>query len=132
MILATNLSKNIDDAFTRRIHGVIEFPFPDAEARAKIWRGLFPPDLERPPDAAIERLAERFALAGGHVRNIVLDAAYRAVNDAAGGTPKITLANLAQALARQHEKLGLPVTRSAFGVEFYAQLGRAGEIGESS
>ncbi len=30
-ILATNLCKNMDDAFTRRLHTTIEFPMPDAE-----------------------------------------------------------------------------------------------------
>src|SRR5919106_1591216 len=29
VILATNLSRNIDDAFARRMHFVVEFPMPD-------------------------------------------------------------------------------------------------------
>jgi SpoVK/Ycf46/Vps4 family AAA+-type ATPase len=32
-ILATNLKQNMDDAFTRRIKFVVEFPFPDEESR---------------------------------------------------------------------------------------------------
>ena len=44
VILATNLRQNLDEAFTRRIRFVVEFPFPEADSRARIWRALFPPD----------------------------------------------------------------------------------------
>jgi hypothetical protein len=37
VILATNLRQQIDEAFLRRIHVVVEFPFPDAEQRAELW-----------------------------------------------------------------------------------------------
>ena len=33
-ILATNLRKNMDDAFVRRMHFTVEFPFPDARPTA--------------------------------------------------------------------------------------------------
>src|SRR5205823_1735903 len=44
VILATNFRKNMDDAFTRRIQFIIEFPFPDAQYRQQIWKTLIPPD----------------------------------------------------------------------------------------
>ena len=45
VILASNLSKNIDDAFSRRMHYVIEFPLPDERHRELLWRGMFPPEV---------------------------------------------------------------------------------------
>src|SRR4029077_18919336 len=43
VILASNMSKNIDSAFLRRMHFCVEFPFPDESLRAHIWHGIFPP-----------------------------------------------------------------------------------------
>ena len=39
VILATNLAQNIDDAFSRRMQFVVEFPVPDAASREALWRG---------------------------------------------------------------------------------------------
>ncbi|MFO1302108.1 MAG: ATP-binding protein [Burkholderiales bacterium] len=40
VLLATNLKANIDAAFLRRVRYCLEFPRPDAAARAEIWRRL--------------------------------------------------------------------------------------------
>ena len=37
-LLTTNLRANIDEAFTRRLDLVVDFPFPDAEQRLALWR----------------------------------------------------------------------------------------------
>src|SRR6185295_3153075 len=43
-VLATNLRANLDDAFTRRLDLVIDFPLPDESARLALWqRCLAPP-----------------------------------------------------------------------------------------
>jgi SpoVK/Ycf46/Vps4 family AAA+-type ATPase len=42
VILASNFKTNIDEAFLRRMHFVMEFPFPEEELREKIWRNIFP------------------------------------------------------------------------------------------
>ena len=41
-ILTTNMKSALDPAFLRRIRFVVQFPFPDAEQRAEIWRRIFP------------------------------------------------------------------------------------------
>ena len=41
-ILATNRRSALDPAFLRRLRFIVEFPYPDAEARAAIWRRAFP------------------------------------------------------------------------------------------
>ena len=37
-ILATNMRRSLDDAFTRRLRFVVEFPFPETRERSLIWR----------------------------------------------------------------------------------------------
>ncbi len=102
-ILATNLRANMDEAFTRRLQFVVEFPFPDERLRRDLWRVLFPP--ETPRDEAIDFGAlARLRLAGGNVKNVVLSAAFLA---AAEGKP-VGMAHLVHAAHREFEKLGLP------------------------
>jgi SpoVK/Ycf46/Vps4 family AAA+-type ATPase len=119
VVLATNLRQNIDAAFLRRIHVVVEFPFPDADARRLIWQRMFDARrLGRPSDEELATLAERFPLPGGSIRNIVIDATVRAM--AAGGEcPVITLRHLAAGLAREYQKLGKPLTAVEFGAQLY-------------
>src|ERR1700716_1400917 len=45
-VLASNLRQNIDEAFLRRIHVIVEFPSPDADARMRIWKGMFPQGIQ--------------------------------------------------------------------------------------
>ncbi len=120
VILASNLRQNIDEAFMRRIHVIVEFPFPDAEARFRIWRGMFPMALNRPPDNDLRALAERFQLSGGSLKNIVIDAAFRALADAEAELPAISLRHLVVATAREYQKLGKPITKGEFSEAFYA------------
>ncbi len=76
VIIATNLRQNIDEAFLRRIHVVVEFPFPDADARLRIWQRMLPSsdEVEAPNGEELRDLAERFRLPGGSIRNVVVDA----------------------------------------------------------
>ncbi|XYI01015.1 ATP-binding protein [Sorangium sp. So ce1128] len=101
VLLATNLKGNMDEAFARRLHHVIEIPEPDAAARERIWRLSIPP--RAPVDAGVDlgALARRFELPGGAIRNAALSAAHRA---AAEGAP-IRRAHLAAALLAEYTKL---------------------------
>ncbi len=78
VILTTNLDKNMDDAFSRRIMFKIDFPKPNAEGRALIWKTHFPKDCPLADDVDYEELGDSFELSGGHIKNAVLRAAYRA------------------------------------------------------
>ena len=101
-ILATNLARNVDRAFSRRMHFVIEFPAPDAALRERLWRQALPAAAPLADDLDIGFLARRFAFAGGDIRVAVLDAAFAA---AAENGP-IDMARLLQAVARQLQKQG--------------------------
>ena len=75
-ILTTNLKAALDVAFQRRLRFVVQFPFPDQALREAIWRCAFP---ARTPLAAIDngKLA-RLSVTGGSIRNIAINAAFRA------------------------------------------------------
>ena len=77
-ILATNLIGNIDEAFMRRITYVVRFPFPDAAMREEIYRRTIPAAAPLADDIDWAFLAEKFELSGGHIKNIVLSAAFLA------------------------------------------------------
>lgn len=80
-ILATNRSADMDDAFARRFHIRVSFARPSAGERARIWRGMFPPEAELKATVTLEPFAEAFDFTGGEIRNAVLCAAYLAAAD---------------------------------------------------
>ncbi len=79
--LTTNLYGNLDEALQRRIQFRVTFPFPEAAERAQIWEVLTPPEAPLDPDVDFEDLGRRYELAGGHIKNALLRAAYRARDD---------------------------------------------------
>lgn len=81
-ILATNLIQNMDAAFMRRITYVIHFPFPDAAMREEIFRRTIPAAAPLSEDINWGFLASKFELSGGHIKNIVLSAAFMAAEEA--------------------------------------------------
>jgi ATPase family associated with various cellular activities (AAA) len=101
-VLATNFSQNIDEAFLRRMHFIIEFPFPDHEYRRRIWQVVFPQEAPLSADVDFDALAREIKLAGGNIRNIALAAAFYA----AGDGQVIEMRHLWQAARREHQKLG--------------------------
>ncbi|MEU1668408.1 AAA family ATPase [Streptomyces sparsogenes] len=102
VILATNLRENMDDAFTRRIRFIVEFPFPEAESRRRIWQALFPPQAPLSPDVDFAVFAKELPVAGGSIRNIALNAAFLAAAD--GGA--IGRGHILRGARREFEKIG--------------------------
>src|SRR6266511_1069374 len=121
-ILATNLRENLDDAFLRRLHFIIEFPMPDAAHRERMWRQFLP--TEAPVDGSIDYsfLARQFRLAGGNIKNIVLSAAFLA---AASGD-RIGMPHLIRATWREHQKMGRVLSEVDIG-DYATVLHRGGE-----
>ncbi len=111
VLLATNLRNNIDNAFIRRLHAAIDFPFPEEPDRVRIWQKVFPADAPLAEDMDLAFLARQFKLAGGNIRNIALLAAYLAAED---GTP-IGMRHVIWAIKREYQKLGKLVTLGEFG-----------------
>ena len=102
VILASNLGKNIDNAFARRLHYIIDFPQPDEHHRERLWRTMFPPEAPLGDDVDFCFLAKQFNLAGGDIKNVALDAAFLAAQDGR----IVTMKQLINAMARQMMKQG--------------------------
>jgi SpoVK/Ycf46/Vps4 family AAA+-type ATPase len=111
-ILATNLRRNMDEAFSRRLAFAVQFPFPDPPERERLWRGAFPPDTPLASDVDFEFMANQFKLTGGGIKNVVLAAAFLAASD--GG--RVGMAHLVRATRRELQKLGRTHANSEFGV----------------
>ncbi|HEX8692913.1 MAG TPA: ATP-binding protein [Longimicrobium sp.] len=102
VVLASNLRENMDDAFLRRIRFLVDFPFPDAPSRRRIWEAHFPPDAPVGGEVDYGLLGERIQVAGGNIKNIALHAAFLAAAD--GGV--IVPAHILRATRREFEKIG--------------------------
>jgi SpoVK/Ycf46/Vps4 family AAA+-type ATPase len=110
VILATNLRKNMDDAFVRRIQFSVELPFPSEQDRRRIWEKVWPENTPRSQDLDLSFMARRFEMAGGNIRNIALAAAFLAAADEGA----VTMAHLIQATRREYQKMGKVVTEGEF------------------
>jgi hypothetical protein len=111
VILSTNLKMNLDEAFLRRMHFVIDFPMPEEPYRLQIWQSTIPPQLPLSPDIDLPFLARQFKISGGNIRNIVLAAAFLAAQE---GGP-MGMRHLIRATRREFQKLGRMVTEAEFG-----------------
>jgi SpoVK/Ycf46/Vps4 family AAA+-type ATPase len=102
-ILTTNMRQAIDTAFLRRIRFMVEFPFPDAAHRARIWRRVFPAGTPT-ADLDPERLAH-LNITGGIIRNIAILAAFLAADEA----EPVRMAHLLDAARTEYAKLERPL-----------------------
>jgi hypothetical protein len=108
-ILTTNMKNALDTAFLRRIRFVVQFPFPDAEQRAEIWRLIFPPGT--PTEGLDMSKLARLNVAGGNIRNIALNAAFLAAD--AGESVRMT--HLLRAARGEYAKLEKLLTEAEIG-----------------
>ncbi|MFD5465922.1 AAA family ATPase [Kitasatospora sp. NPDC127059] len=120
-LLTTNLRANLDEAFTRRLDVIADFPLPDQAQRRLLWDRSLGPRLPRGDDLDLDFCARHFELTGGSIRACAVSAAYLA---AGTGTP-LGMAQLVAAVVGEYRKLGRLVLESEFG----PWLGVLGDIG---
>jgi DNA polymerase III delta prime subunit len=101
-VLATNRMADLDEAFTRRFHFILDFPMPGPAERCRIWEGMLPRDAAREPGIDLDALARDYDISGGEIRNSVLSAAFIAAGE---GVP-IGLRHLKRGLRRELLKTG--------------------------
>lgn len=114
VILTTNLSSNIDNAFLRRIHVVVDFQAPDEGERRTLWLKALPNDA--PQNEVDIDFCARFKLSGADIRSVSLGAAFRAADE----KKSISMSHVVTALFDEMRKQGRLVERSSF--EPYADL----------
>ena len=105
VVLTTNMIANIDSAFLRRVHVMVEFPEPGPRERERLWAAVVPQPL--PVDRAVDlpEIARRFPLTGAQIREAALEAAYLAAADGR----VVTEPHLLTGIRRQYEKAGKTV-----------------------
>lgn len=119
-ILSTNRRKDLDEAFTRRLRYIVEFPMPAEAERRRIWKQVFPP---RADTSRIDwdYLAEQFELSGGHIRSIALNACLQSAGQELerDKTPSpsraVAMPEVLIAVRRELEKMGRPAPAGLFG-----------------
>jgi len=103
-ILTTNMQHALDSAFMRRFRFIVQFPFPDADSRARIWERIFP--ATAPLDSVkCERLAQ-LNISGGVIRNIAVHAAFMAAEK----QQAIGMRHLFAAAQIEYAKMAKPLT----------------------
>ena len=80
-VLTTNFGTAIDAAFKRRLSCRLTFPFPDDEARERLWRVHLPDQLPVAGKIDLSDLARRYKMSGGYIRNAALRAAFLAAEE---------------------------------------------------
>ena len=108
VILTTNLSSNIDNAFLRRIHVVVDFQAPDEGERRTLWLKALPSDAPQ-NDVDID-FCSQFKLSGADIRSVALGAAFRAADE----KKAISMSHVVTALFDEMRKQGRLVDRAAF------------------
>lgn len=110
-ILATNLAVNFDSAFKRRIKVMVNFTLPDANLRRKLWRSVFPQEVDV---SAIdfEYLAEKFEISGSMIKTSAVAATFLAVRE--GSKP--LMKHIMQALKAEMNKNGNLILENDFNI----------------
>jgi hypothetical protein len=102
-ILASNLRQNLDEAFTRRLDFMIDFPFPEEDDRLRIWQVSFPEGAPLAEDVDLVEISNRYRMAGGNIRNAAMASAFLAAGE---GTACIEMRHIMHAVWREHQKMG--------------------------
>src|SRR5262249_30614069 len=110
-ILTTNLRANLDDAFTRRLDVIVDFPMPDEAQRRALWDRCLGTALPRGDDLDLDFWARSVELAGGSIRAGAVTAAYLAAESGRA----VTTGHLVAAVQREYRKLGRLVLEREFG-----------------
>jgi MoxR-like ATPase len=116
VILASNLGDEIDDAFTRRFHVVLNFPRPQPSEREQLWRLALPPSAPLASDVVLSRLSAIDLTGAG----IVAAARTAALQAAQADQDRIEASHLVAAIARQFQRESRLLTRTDLGS--YAHL----------
>ncbi|HEY8613418.1 MAG TPA: ATP-binding protein, partial [Roseomonas sp.] len=111
-ILATNRKRDMDEAFLRRLRFSVEFPLPGPEERFHIWEGAIPEEVDASA-LDLRFLADRFGLAGGHIRSAVFQACLQSAGP--GCARRLDMPAVIAAVRREMEKLGRPISLDGFG-----------------
>ena len=75
VFFTTTRKPELDQKLVRLCRNVIEFPFPDEQARHEIWRRSIAPDVPIEYDIDFNALAMKYRLSGADIREAIFAAA---------------------------------------------------------
>lgn len=110
VILATNFYRHIDKAFLRRIKYVLSYQEPDEAMRKRMWESCLNPSLPREM-IDTDYLANRFALSGGVIKNVIQSACIAAVYERC----PLKMEHVLRAIHMEYEKMERSVTPELWG-----------------
>lgn len=80
VILSSNMSSNVDEAFGRRLQSIIHFPMPKYSERLHLWNKSYSTHTSFAQNVDMEQIADKFELAGGSIINVVQYSSLMALN----------------------------------------------------
>ena len=108
VILATNIARNFDPAFIRRITISIQFEMPNQEMRRLLWKDMLQNTELGENEKLLSNLASEFELSGSNIKSIVRNAVYMALIE----QRKLSAADIAAALKIEYDKMGRMLDQS--------------------
>jgi SpoVK/Ycf46/Vps4 family AAA+-type ATPase len=113
-VLASNRRKDLDEAFTRRLRYIVEFPVPGVVERERLWRQAFPPRVDI-VEIDCRWLAQQFELAGGHIRSAAFNACLLAAGQRPEAPAQVGMLEVLTAVKRELEKMNRVAGHEQFG-----------------
>lgn len=102
VILATNIARNFDPAFMRRITVSIQFEMPDEKMRRLLWQDMLKDTGLGENEMLLSNLASQFELSGSNIKSVVRNAVHLALME----NRELRAADLVAALKIEYEKMG--------------------------
>jgi SpoVK/Ycf46/Vps4 family AAA+-type ATPase len=100
-ILASNLTNNVDSAFSRRFEHMVHFPMPKPNERLALWKNFLPEGVRLEPGLDLGDVARRFELSGGTIINIVRHCCLQAISRE---SPMLRRADFEEGVRREYAK----------------------------
>ncbi len=101
LLLSTNFKGNLDSAFLRRFHSLVEFPMPDVNTRELLWRKAWPSSIKLDAQLEVKILAELHDFSPSQITNIAERSVLFSLMKEADVIDKLTLS---KAIACELEK----------------------------
>jgi len=99
-VLTSNRSVALDDGLARRISATFSFGVPGPHERLRIWQALLPLGIPVAGEIDLDALAQRYPLAGGHIKNAIV-AAVRKAALREGADARVRQGDLGEAAAAE-------------------------------
>lgn len=107
VILASNFKSNIDTAFSRRFHSIIEYKLPNQQERKLLWESSLPKGIPLDANVSLDKLASMYEVTGANIINVVQYASLQMLRkDSAGIQWEDIIAGIKKEYAKEDKMFG--------------------------